>query len=110
MKIFEKITDGKDRELGYRVKCAACGAEVHGLLMDAHECPKKEFVGWRACFEWKLEDFWIGVFWKNQEDVLDVWVCLLPCVPLHVRLVFANPLPKSGSQKVQEFCKENGYS
>lgn len=56
-------------------------------------------------FEWKLEDLWVGVFWrKSQEQVghafaggsrsalipviahnLDVWVCLLPCLPIHIR-------------------------
>jgi hypothetical protein len=48
-------------------------------------------------FEWKLADMWIGIFWKhttcsvdNTEKVLstDIWVCLLPCVPLHVALMW----------------------
>jgi hypothetical protein len=42
-----------------------------------------------AKFEWKLADLWIGVFWKRSNGlackVLDVWICLLPCVPLHLR-------------------------
>lgn len=38
--------------------------------------------------ELKLADCWIGVFWKRTELLSywkwDVWLCLLPCVPLHV--------------------------
>lgn len=50
-----------------------------------------------ARFEWKVEDFWIGVFWKVRPEIyysakfndpwlLDVWICLIPCVPFHLRL------------------------
>ena len=49
--------------------------------------------------EFKLEDFWIGVYWRqtpqtsydyfNETEHLigwqyDVWVCLLPCLPVHI--------------------------
>lgn len=47
-----------------------------------------------AAFEFKLQDCWIGAYWKRIESSsvscervqVDVWVCLLPCLPLHVRL------------------------
>lgn len=39
---------------------------------------------WRCALEWKLQDFWIGAFWKRQGNCIDLWVCLLPCVPLHI--------------------------
>ena len=49
----------------------------------------------RAKVEFKLEDFWIGVFWKHSRSFcgvpgfsikrcLDVWICLVPCFPLHI--------------------------
>ncbi len=53
----------------------------------------------RARFEWKLADLWIGLFWKVEPirlpcqsaggpahvvSLVDVWVCLLPCMPFHV--------------------------
>ena len=44
----------------------------------------KTLVGWRRSFEWKPQDLWVGVFWKRIGNAVDVWVCLLPCVPLHV--------------------------
>lgn len=31
-----------------------------------------------------VHDVWIGVFWKRRGRTLDVYVCLLPCLPLHV--------------------------
>jgi len=55
-----------------------------------------------ARFEFKIEDSWIGVFWKRSIDEsvevndseteavivstprLDVWVCFVPWFPLHV--------------------------
>jgi hypothetical protein len=40
--------------------------------------------GWHAQFEWKLADFWIGAFWKRCGNCIDLWICFLPCVPLHV--------------------------
>jgi hypothetical protein len=53
--------------------------------------------------EWKPQDCWIGVFWKRSEAgrepltrgrivssvrvvmQTDVWVCLLPMLPLHIQ-------------------------
>jgi hypothetical protein len=33
-----------------------------------------------------LPDCWIGVFWKRSEDILHIWICLLPCIPLHIQI------------------------
>ena len=47
----------------------------------------------RARFEFKLQDMWVGVFWKTAycetgieliPYATDIWVCVLPCVPLHM--------------------------
>lgn len=37
-------------------------------------------------FEWKVQDLWLGVFWKHNTMRTDIWICLLPCVPLHVSI------------------------
>lgn len=46
-------------------------------------------VGLSWQFEWKVQDAWVGAFWKSSESKLfhggDLWVCLLPCIPLHVQ-------------------------
>lgn len=39
---------------------------------------------WNAEFEWKVQDLWIGAYWRRQGNCTDLWICLLPCVPLHV--------------------------
>lgn len=37
-------------------------------------------------FEFKLADCWLGAFWKRSGDILHIWICLLPCFPLHVQI------------------------
>lgn len=46
---------------------------------------------WRVRLEFKAADCWVGVFWKatplpNQPgmSLINVWVCLLPMVPIHL--------------------------
>ncbi len=34
--------------------------------------------------EFKPPDFWIGAFWqKTNKWQKDIWVCILPCFPIH---------------------------
>ncbi len=46
---------------------------------------------WHAEFEWKLADLWIGAFWKRTGNCIDLWVCFIPCVPLHVSWWWSDP-------------------
>ncbi len=39
---------------------------------------------WNAQFEWKPQDLWVGAFWKRDGNCVDLWLCFLPCVPLHI--------------------------
>jgi hypothetical protein len=41
---------------------------------------------WNAQLEFKLADMWIGCFY-SQDDIgrINIWVCLLPCLPIHIR-------------------------
>ena len=42
--------------------------------------------------EYKLQDFWVGIFWKSDiehgqgETVkrYHIWICLIPCFPIHI--------------------------
>jgi hypothetical protein len=45
--------------------------------------------------EWKLADMWVGLFWQRKpanyhiidgrvREDLHVWVCLVPCLPIHI--------------------------
>lgn len=42
----------------------------------------------RMRLEFKLQDLWIGLFWKRKYyfDVMrtDYWICVVPCFPLHL--------------------------
>lgn len=40
--------------------------------------------------EWKLADCWIGVFWKRDKHTLHIWVCIVPCLPLHAQVLISN--------------------
>lgn len=40
--------------------------------------------GWNAQFEFKIQDCWMGFFWKRTGSCVDLWVCFVPCLPLHV--------------------------
>ena len=33
--------------------------------------------------EFKLEDLWVGAFWRKKDGRFDVWVCILPTLPIH---------------------------
>ena len=35
--------------------------------------------------EVKLQDAWIGAFWRRDGAELHVWICLVPCLPIHIR-------------------------
>jgi hypothetical protein len=56
----------------------------------------------RARFEWKLEDFWVGVFWKHgyakfddgeKKMWTDIWICFVPCFPLHLTISYTVTIP-----------------
>ncbi len=53
---------------------------------------------WFCRVEWKPQDCWIGVFWKRGGQwpgfgtvSLDVWVCVLPMLPVHFGYLIAIP-------------------
>jgi hypothetical protein len=35
-------------------------------------------------FERKIEDAWIGAYWRQDRMALHIWICILPCFPLHI--------------------------
>lgn len=38
---------------------------------------------WFLRIEWKPQDCWVGVFWEQSPFRLDIWVCVVPMLPLH---------------------------
>lgn len=55
-----------------------------------------EAISWDLQLEFKLEDFWIGAFWRQTPSKFDLWICLLPCLPIHFTLEkhLKNPIVK----------------
>ncbi len=50
----------------------------------------------KLALEFVLEDFWVGCFWRKSADRFDLWVCLVPCFPVHYSRfegeIFGEPL------------------
>lgn len=51
----------------------------------------------RCRMEFKVEDMWVGAFWKHTDIKIDdetkrfatdIWICLIPCVPLHLTFLW----------------------
>lgn len=38
---------------------------------------------WYIRPKFEIRDIWIGIYWKRFPAALDVYVCLLPCLPLN---------------------------
>jgi hypothetical protein len=55
--------------------------------------PRPGRISARARFEWVPRDCWIGVFWRGRDGHLDIWLCLLPMLPLHITLWRSQPPP-----------------
>ena len=36
--------------------------------------------------EFKIQDMWIGIFWKKSDIRTDVWICSVPMFPIHIIL------------------------
>jgi hypothetical protein len=49
-------------------------------VMRTRELAMVRLGRFRVTLEWKLADLWIGVFFTRG----DVWVCILPCLPIHI--------------------------
>ncbi len=40
----------------------------------------------KVSLEWKLQDLWIGAYWDNRTYIFHLWICIIPCVPIHIEL------------------------
>ena len=36
--------------------------------------------------QFKLQDFWIGVYWKSSFKLTNIWICFIPCFPINIKL------------------------
>jgi len=42
--------------------------------------------------EFKIQDMWLGVFWKKSVEQTDIWICLIPTFPIHIIKENKHPL------------------
>jgi len=40
-------------------------------------------IYWGIRLGFKIEDMWVGGFWKKKPREIDIWLCLVPCFPIH---------------------------
>lgn len=33
--------------------------------------------------EFKPQDLWIGAFWQRRATIQHLWICIIPCLPIH---------------------------
>jgi len=65
---------------------ARCGCPTDGeFVYHRRACAiGKRRRGWSIAMEFKPQDLWVGAFWKRIGNCVDLWVCLLPMVPIHI--------------------------
>ena len=44
------------------------------------EEPESRSSKMRVTLEFKVEDMWIGFFWKKE----NLWICVFPTIPIHI--------------------------
>lgn len=52
--------------------------------MPRESTPTLKIGRWRVAVQFKAADLWIGVFWANHHGLVDVWICVVPCLPIHI--------------------------
>lgn len=56
----------------------------------------------KAQFQWEPRDLWAGLFWRVNREMprpyytLHLYVCLVPCVPLHVTILRVAACERAG--------------
>ncbi len=60
------------------------------LFSTASGLPAK-FEGWRWQFEFYPQALWVGAHWIRVGNCVDAWICLLPCLSLHVSWWWHDP-------------------
>jgi hypothetical protein len=58
--------------------------------------------GWRAEVKREPRDCWIGVYWTPATFSFHLYVCLIPCLPLHLWRMTAPEPPFPGAGSSQE--------
>lgn len=41
----------------------------------------------KAQLQFEPRDLWVGVFWRKTDIAVHVYLCLIPCIPLHITVL-----------------------
>ena len=47
-----------------------------------------------AQLQFEVRDAFVGLFWRKTEIALHLYICVVPCIPLHITIL----LPQPGSK------------
>lgn len=68
------------------------GTMIKRLFFGRGEITERMLLnGRRWGFEFKKEDLWVGLFWKTTGNCADIWICFVPCFPLHISFWYHDP-------------------
>jgi hypothetical protein len=45
-----------------------------------------------VALEWKIQDLWVGLYWRRHGHEIDVWICVVPCLPIHIWATWHDPM------------------
>lgn len=48
--------------------------------------------------KWERRDLWVGIYWTTDIDTAHVYICLVPCLPIHISWERIEPLWTCGAR------------
>lgn len=84
---------------------------MSGVLAETKMRTTRRERRWCVRLEWKPADLWVGAFYSTTTGptgrwaVLDVWVCVVPCLPIHVFVNRPAPCGRRAVTEVEVLCR-----
>lgn len=57
---------------------------IRSFLFPTASGRPAEDVTYRWSLWFEKRDCWVGCFWRRLGNCLDIYICLVPCLPLHL--------------------------
>ena len=58
---------------------------IKSILFGRGEITRRlKFDGWNCQLQFRPRDLWIGLYYVTEGHCVDAWICLVPCVPIHL--------------------------
>lgn len=67
------------------------------MMMRAWLCPtasgeQAKEISWHCQLEFAPQNLWVGAVWERAGNCVDVYVCLIPCVTIHLSYWWHDPV------------------